>query len=264
MVTLARPSWPMDIRLMNAVSASVIAALAAVLAAAGVAWLARAPWFPVRSIQLEGELTRSSVPTVRAVVMPKLAGNFYTLDLRSAQKAFESVPWVRTAVVRRVWPNTISARLEEHRAVALWEADSADDRLVNHFGEVFQANVGDVEDESLPLLSGPDGSAPRLWAMYQKLEPLMNKLDRSVERLALSGRGSWRIDLDGGGHIELGRGTDEEVLSRTSRFVRTISQVTRQFHNRFVSADLRHPDGYAVRMQGVTTQTPTAGARRSP
>ena len=264
MVTLARPTLPLDIRLMNGVSTLVWALMVAVLMAAGLVWLARAPWFPVRSIALEGELARSSVPTVRAVVMPKLSGNFYTLDLKSAQKAFESVPWVRTAVVRRVWPHTLSARLEEHRAVALWESENGDDRLVNHFGEVFQANVGDVEDEGLPLLSGPEGSAPRLWAMYQKLRPLMSKLDLSVDRLSLSGRGSWRIELDGGSSIELGRGTDDEVVARTARFVRTISQVTRQFQNRFLSADLRYPEGYAVRLQGVTTQTPTAGARRSP
>ena len=264
MVTLSRPSVPLDIRLMNGVSAAVLGLLAAVLVAAGLAWLVRAPWFAVRSIQLEGELARSSVPTVRAVVMPKLSGNFYTLDLQAAQKAFEGVPWVRTAVVRRVWPHALAARLEEHRAVALWESDNGDDRLVNNFGEVFQANVGDVEDEGLPLLSGPEGTAPRMWAMFQQLKPLMSKLDRSVVRLALSGRGSWRIDLDGGGSIELGRGSDEEVVSRTHRFVRTISQVTRQFRSRFVSADLRHPEGYAVRMQGVTTQVPPSGLRRSP
>ena len=71
MVTLARPTLPLDIRLMNGVSTLVWALMVAVLMAAGLVWLARAPWFPVRSIALEGELARSSVPTERAVVMPK-------------------------------------------------------------------------------------------------------------------------------------------------------------------------------------------------
>ena len=34
--------------------------------------------------------------------------------------SFETVPWVRRAVVRRVWPDRLAVRLEEHRAVALW------------------------------------------------------------------------------------------------------------------------------------------------
>jgi len=96
------------------------------------------------------------VPTIRANAAPLLAGNFYSVDLQQGRAAFETVPWVRHAVVRRVWPDRLSVKLEEHRAAALWEGggeDSSGDRLVNSFGEVFQANLGDVEDD-------PEDSTP--------------------------------------------------------------------------------------------------------
>ena len=35
---------------------------------------------------------------------PALKGNFFTLDLRQGRAAFQRVPWVQRAVVRRVWP----------------------------------------------------------------------------------------------------------------------------------------------------------------
>ena len=35
--------------------------------------------------------------------LPRLSGNFFSVDLQAGRKAFESVPWVRRAVVRRVW-----------------------------------------------------------------------------------------------------------------------------------------------------------------
>ena len=57
-----------------------------------------------------------------------------------------------------------------------------------------------------------------------------------------------------GAEIELGRGTDDEVLARAERFVRTLPQATAQYPQRpLLYADLRHRDGYALRLRGVTT-----------
>jgi len=260
---MATMALPTDIRLMNGVSTAVFVVAGLTLAAAGVLWLARAPWFPIRAIQLEGDLQRNSVTTIRANTTPQLAGNFFSFNLGKAREAFESVPWVRHAVVRRVWPDRVAVRLEEHRAAALWEAEDGNERLVNSFGEVFEANVGDVEDESLPLLSGPEGTSVRMLAMMQRLVPLMKRIDRELLELHLSGRGSWRAELDGETTIELGRGSDDEVLARSERFVRTLPQVAGKFRAPLLYADLRHPDGYAVRMRGITTTTAASAPQRS-
>ena len=254
---------PPEVRLMNGASTAVFALSAAVLLAAAALWMGRTAWFPVRFIQLEGELQRNSVSTVRANAMPRLTGNFFSADLQRAREAFEAVPWVRKAVVRRVWPDGLAVRLEEHRAVALWKGVDDLDRLVNHAGEVFEANVGDVEDEDLPLLAGPEGSAPQMLQMLGQLQGLFARHERSVERLSLSGRGSWRAELDGGAAIELGRGNAEEVLTRARRFVDTITQVTGHFKAPVLHADLRHPDGYAVRLRNVTIASPAPAPRRN-
>lgn len=244
---------PVDVRLMNGVAAGVFALAALALLAAGVAWLARAPWFAIRAIQLDGELTRNSVNTIRANATPRLKGNFFSVDLQGTRAAFESVPWVRRAVVRRVWPDRLAVQLQEHRAAALWQGDERGDRLVNTFGEVFEANVGDVEDDGLPGFEGPEGSAPAMLAMYRRLIPVLQPLAMEVQTLHLSGRGSWRVEIDNGTTIELGRGSEEEVIARTERFARTLGQVVARFQKPLESADLRHADGYAVRLRGVST-----------
>ena len=250
---------PADIRLMNAVASTVYLLAAVGALAAGVLWLMRSPLFPIRSIQLDGDLLRNSVPTIRANAAPLLAGNFYSVDLQQGRAAFEAVPWVRHAVVRRVWPDRLAVNLEEHRAAALWEGngeDGAGDRLVNSFGEVFQANVGDVEQDGLPSFSGPEGSARQILTLYARLQPVLSKLDMTIDRLELSGRGSWHAELDSGAVIELGRGSDLEVLARSERFVRTLSQVTARYGRPLEYADLRQSGGYALRLRGVSTTTP--------
>jgi cell division protein FtsQ len=89
-------------------------------------------------------------------VAPRLAGNFFTVDLGATRAVFESVPWVRRALVQREFPNRLKVVLQEHKPVAFWGAEG-DARLVNNFGEVFEANQGDVEAEDLPVLNGPRG-----------------------------------------------------------------------------------------------------------
>jgi len=254
---------PADVRLMNGVARLLIVLIVLGLLGSALFWLTRAPWFDIRSIQLEGELERSSVATIRANAGPRLAGNFFSIDLQRTRAAFESVPWVRKAVVRRVWPNRLVVRLEEHRAAALWQGEEGNDRLVNAQGEVFEANLGDVEDENLPTFAGPDGRAAEMLSMYRRLQPALQPLQAAVDTLQLSRRGSWRVALDNGASVEIGRGSEAELLARTERFARTLTQVTGRYRQPLLYADLRHTDGYAVRLRGVTTTEPPPAGKKT-
>ena len=81
----------------------------------------------------------------------------------------------------------------------------------------------------------------------------MQPLGSPIESLRLSGHGSWRAVLANGVAIELGRGEPDAVSPRVARFVRTVPQVTASYQRPLLGADLRHADGYAVRLKGVTT-----------
>lgn len=257
---------PNDVRLTNAVANTIFVLAGLVLAAAALAWVAHRPLFALRGVVVDGEVARSNAATIRANAVPQLSGNFFSINLAATRAAFEAVPWVRQAVVRRVWPDRLAVTLSEHQAAALWEDENGDERLVNTFGEVFEANLGDVEDEDLPTLSGPPGSAARLLALHGRLAPVLAPFDSPLVALRQSGRGSLSAELDNGLRIEIGRGTDEEVAARTERFVRTVPAVLAQYPGRALEyADLRHTDGYALRIKGVGTLTaPLPPARPKP
>ncbi len=277
--TFGPPPLPIDIRLMNATARLLTALGLAAVVAIGLAWAVRQPMFAVRSIEVVGDLSHNNVVTIRANAVPHLAGNFFTMDLATARRAFEAVPWVRRALVRKVWPNRLRVELEEHRPVALWgslsggsggsgsgsstrnagnsHSDDTPDRLVDSAGEVFEANLGDVQDDGLPTLRGPDGSSAQMLAMLGRLQPVFAPLDAHLDDLNLSARGSWRAELDTGARLELGRGSEEEVVDRTRRFVDTVSQVAQQYKRPVEYADLRHNDGYAVRLRGISTAIPS-------
>lgn len=246
---------PFDVRLMN-ITASVLFLVFGVLALGALAgWVGNHALFAIRAITVQGDVSHNNAVTLRANVLPRLGGSFFTLDLAQARESFQAVPWIRQAIVRREFPNRLKVILQEHQAVAYWGAEG-DSRLLNSFGEVFEANTGEVEHELLPRLVGPTGQEPEVLAMYRALQPLFGDLDMAVDQLELTGRGSWVARLDTGAEVELGRGTQPEVLARTNRFLRTLTQVTARYNRRpdaVESADLRHPDGYALRLRGVST-----------
>lgn len=237
---------------MNALTLAFGGVFVLMVLALGVAWLMRQPLFGLSAISVYGDVTHNNAVTLRANVAPQLMGNFFTVDLARTRGVFESVPWVRKAVVQRQFPNRLKVMLQEHQAIAYWGGDG-DSRLVNSFGEVFDANQGEVDSEELPQLNGPAGQAGLVLQAYQMLSPLFEKLDAVLERLELTGQGSWRAKLDSGAVVELGQGSLDDIQVRVRRFISTLTQVSSRYGRDFESADLRYGNGYALRLRGVTT-----------
>jgi cell division protein FtsQ len=256
-------SPPLDVKLMN-LTAIALMAIFAVLA---MGWAARAvsrlPVFDIKAIAVHGDVNHSNAVTLRAHVASRLNGSFFSMDLARVRAAFEAVPWVRHAVVRRGFPNRLHVDLQEHVAVAYWGGESQSS-LINSFGEVFEANVGEVEQDMLPRLDGPEEQSAEVLAMYRAIEPLFDSVELPVDQLELSARGSWRVKLDTGAVVELGRGNLTEVTERTRRFLKTLTQVTSRYERRvsaLESADLRHENGYAIRLRGVSTVAAVASKK---
>jgi cell division protein FtsQ len=257
---------PVDVRLMNATASVLFLACGALVLAALAWWALRHPAFAVRALLVEGELAHNNAVTLRAQVAHRLHGNFFTLDLAQARAAFESVPWVREATVRREFPNRVRVALKEHEPAALWGPEDAG-MLLNTHGERFAAGVDDAEAERLPRLRGPDARAAEVLAMHRALSPLLAPLDMAVAELELSGRGGWRAVLEPGGVLQLGSGTPADVVPRVQRFVRTLAAATSHSGrrpDRFEAADLRHQDGYALKLPGVTTLADPAATPPKP
>jgi len=249
---------PLDVRLMRLTAHVLQLGFAALALGAGAGWIANHPLFAIRGLSVLGDISHTSALTLRAHVGPHLSGTFITVDLHAVRQAFEAVPWVRRAVVQREFPNRLRVILQEHQAVAYW-GEEGESTLVNSYGEVFEANLGEIDQENLPRLDGPREQSAQVLALYQRLQPLFEARELQISLLALSGRGSWRAELGTGAGIELGGGSEDEVQARAARFLDTVREVAAH-HGRNVGAlegaDLRYAQGYALRLRGVSTVMP--------
>jgi len=224
-------------------------------------WVLNHPVWTIRALVVQGDVTHQNAITLRAQVVTRmsaeLGSSFMTLDLDRTRALFESVPWVRQAVVQREFPNRLRITLQEHEAVAWWGSEGST-QLVNTLGEVFEASPDD--SDNLPVLAGPNNRAADVLKLFNALSPQYQYWGFGVERLALTERGNWQLSLDNGALIELGRGDHDTLVTRNQQFIRTVSQVTQEFPGEVQTVDLRYPNGYALSIRGVTTlstQAPT-------
>ena len=249
---------PMDIRVMQWTAMGMFALALLLCMGSAMTWLLRHPAFSIQGITVKGDVAHSKAVTLRANVLPQLSGNFFTLNLLQARQAFEQIPWIRSALVRREFPNRLSVTLSEYFPVAQWGAEG-EGKFLSAEGAVFEVNADEVDADSLPLLRGPEAQAKVVLEMYKFLKPMMAKMDMGLEKLELSQRGSWTAQLETGAYIELGHGSQQEVGDRLQLFFKTLTQVASRYgrtSTSMLSADLRYENGYAIRLRGVSTLVP--------
>jgi cell division protein FtsQ len=244
-----------DVKMLNATTNALLALVALALLASGLWWLAQRPMFTLRTIRVEGvaeeQLRRVNSLTIRASAVPRIKGNFFTADLDAVRAAFESVPWVRKAMVRREWPNKLIVTLEEHRALGTWGDDG---RLLSVKGDVFTANLAEAEDDGdLLEFDGPAGSEKEVVARFDQFRNWFAPIKLEPEAVALSNRYAWTVKLDNGLTVELGRADSDATLKeRIARLVSVYPQLVDRLQGKKIeNVDMRYPNGLALKADGL-------------
>jgi cell division protein FtsQ len=254
-----------DVRLLNLVANALYAlAVATVFAMLGW-WAVTQPAFALKAVVVEpvsetARLRHVNDTVLRSAGVHRVEGTFFTVDLAAVRESFETVPWVRRAEVRRVWPNMLRVGIEEHEALAIWR----DGRVVNRHGEIFAANVAEAEDDGkLVEFDGPDGSEGLITRRWVELSQMMAPLQYRIDALSLSPRYAWLARLDNGMTVMLGREQGLPIADRVERWVAHYPQVYQRLNRHAEVVDLRYPNGFTVRVPGVLEPEtpPRAGPR---
>jgi cell division protein FtsQ len=243
-----------DIKMLNATTNALMGLVALAMLAAGVWWLAQRPMFTLKTIRIEGaentELRRVNPLTIRASALPRIKGNFFTTNLDTVRIAFEAVPWVRKAMVRREWPNKLVVAIEEHQPLGTWGSDG---RLLSVKGDVFTANLAEAEEDGeLPEFSGPEGSEKEVVARFAELRTWFAPIKLVPESVQLSSRFAWSVKLNNGMAVDLGREQSKTTLKeRVQRLAGIYPQLLARLQGGIESVDMRYPNGLAVRATGL-------------
>jgi cell division protein FtsQ len=128
----------------------VSVALTGAACASAYSWLSRSPLFAVREVDMN-RCENVTQEEVWAIVRDRGKGNLWSIPSRELAKRLAEHPWIRSASVRKVFPDRIVVRIGERRPVAMVNLDAlyyVDDR-----GAVFKRLTA-YDSKSFPIVTG--------------------------------------------------------------------------------------------------------------
>lgn len=234
-IRLISPSWIATLVLAGAVGLCVL-------------WLRSgligADQWPIRWLDVEGDLARTSASQIRAAAVGEASGGFFAVDLQRVRTAVESLPWVARVEVSRHWPDALHIRVVEHRPVARWNESG----LFSDRGDVFEVD-GSEGMQGLAQLSGPESRRDEVLETWLDMRKTLNAVGLDIDELKVDDRGAWRVTLDNGLKVVLGR---EEMQHRLQRYV-DVHRALNNDERRPRVVDMRYTNGLAVRWAGDQT-----------
>ncbi len=231
-------------------AASVVLAVTA-LCGFAVQRMSDARYFPVRSVRIAGELQHISAGALHAAVASELSKGFFALDMDAAVAAVRRLPWVDTVSLRRLWPDSVQITVVEQQPFAHWNNAG----FLNVRGDFFAAKRSDVKTP-LPHFNGAPGQEARVFAEYQGMNTLVHRVGLRIRSIVLDSRRAWRLSLNNGIELDLGR---HEMRARLLRWTRFYPQVLALPPTLIRAVDLRYSNGFAVLWQ--KTPARARGAR---
>ena len=236
-------------------AANALYASAVLLVGFGVIWhVVHQPAFALKHIDIAGKAKHVTRAQVESIVQNELRGTFFTLNLPQVRRAFEKLPWVREANLRRRWPDRLEVTLVEHVPLARWGSTA----LVNTHGEIFRA----AYDGKLPVFVGPSGTSKEIAIQYEFFRRTLAAIDAKPVLVQVTPRRAWRLRLEGGPVLELGR---EDIEARLARYLNVHERTVGALNRRIDYVDLRYSNGFAVRipeLKGEPLEGPAAVTKR--
>jgi len=160
-------------------------------------------------------------------------------DLKAARKRVESLPWIKTAVIERMLPDTVLLSIRERKPMALWQHKGAF-ALIDSGGEII-LRQGLEQFSDLLLVVGADapGNTAELLKTLATEPQLMGRVKSAVR---VGGR-RWNLRLEGNIDVRLPEKDTASAWARLADYERTHRVLERDVQ----ILDLRLPDRLIVR-----------------
>lgn len=195
--------------------------------------------FPIRSISFIGEKHALSYSDLQETITREISPGFFRLKVSTLQQALLSLPWIKQVDIRKIWPNKLVVKFEEHTPIARW----GENGMFSATGHVFFPKEPLTQFNSLPVLKGPVARSAFVWEHYLIMSEILAPHELRISQLILAPRGSWHVKLDNGMTVNLGT---DDIIKRLKRFVRVYKTHLQTKQQSIAHVDLRYTSGLAV------------------
>lgn len=200
--------------------------------------LQSARYFPIKTVRIYGA-NQLNQAEVKHLLLPLVSKSFFTLQLNSIRERLARFPWISGSSVRRVWPDKLEIMVYEKKPVAIWNNSI----LLSETGDLFMP-MNQTFEAGLPQLKGPEGKQIVVLEYFMQINRLLFPLHAKISNLELTPFLTWKLILDNGITLQMGR---TDILTRLSHFVKVYQKVVGNRAAEVEYIDLRYPNGLAIR-----------------
>lgn len=220
---------------------AIVFLVVVVVASAGVA-ATRGPFFPARTIRVEGARHLSRADVLRIADIDERT-NVFTFDAGAAERRLTRNRWIAGATVTKDLPNTIDIAVREHAAVAVM-ASTGGLRLVAEDGTL----LGSAEDGvTLPRIGSAAPAPAAAWVegAARAVAAMTPDVRSQVALVEILADGALRLELRSGAQVEYGPAQD--VASKATALRALLRWASGQGAT-IRSADIRAPSAPTARL----------------
>ncbi|MDF1654213.1 MAG: FtsQ-type POTRA domain-containing protein [Coxiellaceae bacterium] len=217
--------------------------LIVLLIAAGVQlWkLAKSPsTLPFKHIKVTANYKHTSPLQLKQAITREVNAGFFALDVTKLKRELQQqLPWVKSVMVRRIWPSTLQITINEYQAIAVWN----EQHLVTPSNIIFTPAQASFPPK-LPQLFGPRDTFVVVMNEFRVIQQQLSALNMTVKKLSLTDRQAWHLELSNDVVVMLGK---DAVNQRLARFIKAYPQIMADHPAVIQLVDLRYPNGFAVK-----------------
>ncbi len=185
-------------------------------------------------------ITPARAAEVRALIVPDGRQSILALDPEEVKARVESLDWVASARVRRLWPSTMKVEVTRRQEYALWE-ENGQTTVIDVNGERLLAERA-ADHADLPRVVGR-GAGPAAEPLLIALESLPQVRARLVQLVRVGDR-RWNVELTSGATVALPEEGAPEALARLETLQAQYALLDRPLN----AVDMRAPGRIAVRV----------------
>ncbi len=201
--------------------------------------LSSAAGLAVDAVRITGQSETAEMDIIRALQLPD-HGSILFFDAEAARERIETLAWVETATIRKVYPSTLDIQVTEREPYALWQ-NEGQVVLIDEDGRVISDYVA-ARFSRLPLVVGEGApqEAPELLALLAEFPSLQEQVRGAT---LVSGR-RWNLTLRNGMTVML---PEDDLLPAVIQLV-SLDQGQQLFARDIQEIDLRMADRMTVQL----------------
>jgi cell division protein FtsQ len=218
--------------------------------------------FPVTRVEIGGRAVYLNKEQLMQIVKKHTKEGFFGLNIENVREEVRSLPWLKSASVRRVFPDRLHIDVIERQAKMQWNENGLIDKENEVFyppqlaENSFEADVHDWRDRfaHMPHLKGSDSRTQELQKSYNQYNTMLGDIGVKLLGLHEDGRRSQTLLLNSDVIVKLGY---EKLELRFERFRHLFLKYVPSATKQGVQFDMRYTNGFTVASAGNNSNSIT-------